>query len=432
MHKQSTTFDITGELESPPEKLDDGDLLASVAVVRGSHKDVFEIRATKDAVGHLNIAEPGECIRMRGEFAAEQVESEDGSTRNRLALVANAQTHVYGAPVLDAPGHEATADIHGNAGGDPKSGDTANGKKFTRFSIAANKRTRQEGKTTEETVWHPITAWGDRSAVTIPKLVGKGRHISVKCGIRATDEYGPQLTLLRLWAGPEQTREFDITGVLADAPAKMENGVKASLDVTRMNRDGTPYKVNGEPMVDRFEVFAEGEAAKILEQGQAGDCARVNGLLHQEKCEVNGKESLRTVLRATRNAFLFGEPVTETPHSEATITIAGYAGKDAEKIEMKSGKLLAALSVAVNTGKDTPPMWFRCASFGKNVENVAERSKKGTHLTIEGYLTEGGDYGPDPIARRVWTNAPKTPARERTNEGPRRRGPRVCEKRPSC
>ena len=405
MAKQVNTFDITGEVVEKPERYEDGtDVL--IRVTRHGHEDVFDVQAIGDAESALAIAEAGDCVRVRGSLAAEQVETEDGKTINRLRLVADRPTHLYGPAVLDDPAHEAICDVMGNAGNEPKTSTTSQGSTFTKFSVAVSHRSQKDGQRVENTVWHNITGWGEGPAERIAKIVKHGARISTKCHMRSSEQYGPQLTLATLWGRQEQTREFDITGILADDAQTGEHGAVAVIDVARAGRDGKPYEVDGQKVFDTYTVHAEQDAAAILGHGKAGEAVRVYGQFEPDVMERDGKEVNTLRLVSRYGAFVFGEPVLDkNPPAEAVARIAGYAGKDAQ--QLSGGKRDGAkLAIGVNRRKDEEALWFHPAYFGGYVDDMMARAKKGTHLHVECAMTNSPEYGPDFRVQRFWATPP--------------------------
>lgn len=65
------------------------------------------------------------------------------------------------------------------------------------------------------------------------------------------------------------------------------------------------------------------------------------------------------------------------------LTIVGRLGKDAELKTLDSGKQVINFSVAVDDGKDRPPVWFDCAKWSEKTA-VLPYLKKGTQVAISG------------------------------------------------
>lgn len=79
-----------------------------------------------------------------------------------------------------------------------------------------------------------------------------------------------------------------------------------------------------------------------------------------------------------------------------SITIAGNIGKDAETRTTQGGDSVTGFSVAVSTGKDSPPMWFGVSLWGKRGAALKPYLTKGAKVVVSGDLTtrehEGKTY----------------------------------------
>ena len=75
------------------------------------------------------------------------------------------------------------------------------------------------------------------------------------------------------------------------------------------------------------------------------------------------------------------------------ITIAGNLGKDAELRFLQNGDPVTSFSVADQSGKDKPTIWWNCSMFGKRAEALTDYLRKGSQVTVVGS-----------IAERVWTD----------------------------
>lgn len=70
--------------------------------------------------------------------------------------------------------------------------------------------------------------------------------------------------------------------------------------------------------------------------------------------------------------------------ASATITINGNVGKDPEKASTKNGHQLVRFSVAVNRGKDKPPMWFNVTAWDERPRELAGKLHKGSGVVVTG------------------------------------------------
>lgn len=62
----------------------------------------------------------------------------------------------------------------------------------------------------------------------------------------------------------------------------------------------------------------------------------------------------------------------------------GNLGHDAEMKYTNSGMPVCNFSLAINTGKDKPPKWIRCAMFGDKAERATPHLTKGSCVYVEG------------------------------------------------
>lgn len=66
------------------------------------------------------------------------------------------------------------------------------------------------------------------------------------------------------------------------------------------------------------------------------------------------------------------------------ITIAGNIGKDPVLRRTQDGDPILGFSVAVNTGRDNPAMWFDVSVFGKRAMALDPILVKGSRVTVVG------------------------------------------------
>lgn len=80
------------------------------------------------------------------------------------------------------------------------------------------------------------------------------------------------------------------------------------------------------------------------------------------------------------------------------ITVAGNVARDAEVRFLPNGDAVANFSVADNTGKDKPAIFWNCQLFGKRAEALQQYIRKGDKITVAGSITE-----------RAWNDKDGTP-----------------------
>lgn len=68
------------------------------------------------------------------------------------------------------------------------------------------------------------------------------------------------------------------------------------------------------------------------------------------------------------------------------ITIVGNSGQNAEVKTLSGDKKVANFSVAVNEGKDKPPMWLRVNAWNKLAELCGQYVTKGKQVLVIGKL----------------------------------------------
>ena len=99
--------------------------------------------------------------------------------------------------------------IIGNLGKDPEMRYTANGTPVTSFSVATNRRWKNDdGSKGEETVWFRVSAWRGLAEIC-NQYLSKGRQVFVEGRMRPDPETGGP----RIWTGNDgQPRaSFEIT-----------------------------------------------------------------------------------------------------------------------------------------------------------------------------------------------------------------------------
>ena len=67
-----------------------------------------------------------------------------------------------------------------------------------------------------------------------------------------------------------------------------------------------------------------------------------------------------------------------------SITLIGRAGRDPEVRYFESGSMVANLTLAVNTGRDTEPEWFNLEIWGKQAQVAADYVRKGKQIAVIG------------------------------------------------
>jgi single-strand DNA-binding protein len=99
--------------------------------------------------------------------------------------------------------------IVGNLGRDPEMRYTPQGKPFTSFSVATNRRwTNADGTPGEETIWFRVSTWG-RTAEVCNEYLSKGQQVFVEGRLRPDPETGGP----RIWTGNDgiARASFEIT-----------------------------------------------------------------------------------------------------------------------------------------------------------------------------------------------------------------------------
>lgn len=66
-------------------------------------------------------------------------------------------------------------------------------------------------------------------------------------------------------------------------------------------------------------------------------------------------------------------------------TFIGRLGKDAELKELGEGKKVLNFSIAVDDGKDKPPVWIDCARWSEKT-GILPYLKKGTQVAVSGNI----------------------------------------------
>lgn len=66
-------------------------------------------------------------------------------------------------------------------------------------------------------------------------------------------------------------------------------------------------------------------------------------------------------------------------------TFIGRLGKDAELKELDGGKKVLNFSIAVDDGKDKPPIWIDCARWSEKT-GILPYLKKGTQVAVSGNI----------------------------------------------
>lgn len=64
-------------------------------------------------------------------------------------------------------------------------------------------------------------------------------------------------------------------------------------------------------------------------------------------------------------------------------TFVGRLGADAQIKDLEGGKKVLSFSIAVDDGKDRPPVWLDCSRWSEK-NAVAEYMKKGTQVAVSG------------------------------------------------
>jgi single-strand DNA-binding protein len=67
-----------------------------------------------------------------------------------------------------------------------------------------------------------------------------------------------------------------------------------------------------------------------------------------------------------------------------SITLIGRVGRDPEVRYFESGTMVANLTLAVNTGRDSEPEWFNLEIWGKQAQVAADYVRKGKQIAVIG------------------------------------------------
>ena len=70
-----------------------------------------------------------------------------------------------------------------------------------------------------------------------------------------------------------------------------------------------------------------------------------------------------------------------------SITLIGHAGRDPEVRYFESGTMVANLTLAVNTGRDSEPEWFNLEIWGKLAQVACDYVRKGKQIAVIGSIT---------------------------------------------
>lgn len=68
-------------------------------------------------------------------------------------------------------------------------------------------------------------------------------------------------------------------------------------------------------------------------------------------------------------------------------TGAGRLGKDPDMSYTNSGKAVTKFSIAVDQGKDQPPMWLNIVCWERIAERINDQAHKGNEVFVQGRLT---------------------------------------------
>lgn len=74
-------------------------------------------------------------------------------------------------------------------------------------------------------------------------------------------------------------------------------------------------------------------------------------------------------------------------------TFSGRIGNDADVRYTPSGSAVCDVSIAVNKGKDKPPLWIKATFWGKLAESLGQYLTKGKMINVAG-----------PVDLELWTN----------------------------
>ena len=107
----------------------------------------------------------------------------------------------------------------GNLGSDPEISRTPSGTKYGKFSIATNRKWKENGQLKEDVQWHRITVWFDNLVNVVEQHLNKGDRVYVEGRIEYNEwqnregvrirEAGIVCTLLILLGGKSQGRDSE-------------------------------------------------------------------------------------------------------------------------------------------------------------------------------------------------------------------------------
>jgi single-strand DNA-binding protein len=69
-----------------------------------------------------------------------------------------------------------------------------------------------------------------------------------------------------------------------------------------------------------------------------------------------------------------------------SITLIGRAGRDPEVRYFESGTMVANLTLAVSTGRDSEPEWFNLEVWGKQAQVAGDYVRKGKQIAVIGSI----------------------------------------------
>jgi single-strand DNA-binding protein len=69
-----------------------------------------------------------------------------------------------------------------------------------------------------------------------------------------------------------------------------------------------------------------------------------------------------------------------------SITLIGRAGRDPEVRYFESGTMVANLTLAVSTGRDSEPEWFNLEIWGKQAQVAGDYVRKGKQIAVIGSI----------------------------------------------
>lgn len=71
-----------------------------------------------------------------------------------------------------------------------------------------------------------------------------------------------------------------------------------------------------------------------------------------------------------------------------SVSIVGRLGKDPEARYFESGKSVCNFNVAIDQGRDNPPLWLTVEAWNKTGEIVTNHCRKGSLVGVQGALKE--------------------------------------------